>query len=247
MARKSPALPAGRAAATKYAKEIRPGVWQYTSGPTKGRFAPTRNGLPFLPGWKKDKAGRAYNVQERQERAKRTIQVPTPRGKEAPSKTSYARRYGVSPLGGIRTVYAKVTDQERIKSLQEEYWPNYWDQLLDWARKTFAKGPLPNSRGWLIVGQSGKATHWRAYNARWSVKSGWSIRGSAITEPDIELTIDAGHLLVVACSRSMRLAEERMRKEAEEEGKSPVPIPTIALNIPIKRIKPSRWEKLTSK
>ena len=241
---KSPASPAGKSAATKYAKEIRPGVWQYTSGPSKGRFAPTRNGLPFLPGWRKDKAGRAYNVKERQERAKRTIQVPTPRGRTPSSKASYARRFGISPLGGIPTVYAPVPDQIDIEALQQERGLPYWDDLLSWARSTFPKGPLENGRGWVIVGQAGKASHWRSYTAQWSFEVlegsnkavGWHILGSAITQPDVSKAVDSGSRLKISYDNQQGLPGP------DERAK-----PSIALSIPVKRIKPSRWDNLTSK
>ena len=236
MARKSPALPAGGRSPTSYAREIRPGVWQYTAGPTKGRYAPTRKGVPFLPGWRKDSAGRAYNVAERRERAARTIQAPTGRAKVKASKASYARRFGISPLGGIRTVCAPVKAQQQIQALQDEIGLPYWDTLLDWARVTFPKGPLENGRGWLIVGQSGKASHWRSYVAEWSEPDGWQIVGSAITQPDIEKAVDSGKRLI---------HKYPPKKGPAEPETEPLPTPSIALSIPVKRIKPSRWELLT--
>lgn len=256
MPRKSPALPAGGRLPTSYAREIRPGVWQYTAGPTKGRYAPTRNGVPFLPGWRKDSAGRAYNVAERRERAARTIQAPTGRAKVKASKASYAQRFGISPLGGIKTVYAPVKAQQQIQALQDEIGLPYWDTLLDWARVTFPKGPLENGRGWLIVGQSGKATHWRSYVAEWRhgttgraltdtpeeeeeeelQKEGWQIVGSAITQPDIEKAVDSGKRLI---------HKYPPKKGPAEPETEPLPTPSIALSIPVKRIKPSRWELLT--
>jgi hypothetical protein len=239
MSRKSPALPAGSSPASKYATQIRPGVWRYTSGPTKGRFAPTRNGLPFLPGWRKDSAGRAYNVAERKERATRTIQAPTRRGKVKASKASYSRRFGISPLGGLRTVYAPDADQLRIQELQAEFGVDYWDGLLEWAAVTFAKGALTNGRGWLIVGQSGKASHWRSYTARWGQDNGWQIIGSAITQPDVEKAVDSGQRLTQGYGSAGPSAPD------EEEPEDPLPTPSIALSIPVKRISTSRWEKLT--
>lgn len=259
MPRKSPALPAGSSSASKYATQIRPGVWRYTSGPTKGRFAPTRDGLPFLPGWRKDTAGRAYNVAERKERATRTIQAPTRRGKVKASKASYSRRFGISPLGGLRTVYAPDADQLRIQELQAEFGVDYWDSLLEWAAVTFAKGPLTNGRGWLIVGQSGKASHWRSYTAQWSEEitalpmslsategdrevmreQGWHITGSAITQPDVAKAVDSGRRLAQSYSSAGPAAVDTGRKE------DPLPTPSIALSVPVKRISTSRWEKLT--
>ena len=253
MARRSPAIPAARSA-VDYAREIRPGGWQYTSGPSKGRFAPTRRGLPFLPGWKKDSAGRAYNLAERRARAARTILKPAPRGKIPPSKASYSRRFGMSRLGGLPSVYALDSAQKEIKALSAEFPPDYWGSLVAGAKRTFKRGPLlgasTNGPHFRIVGQAGKATHWRTFIARWKVEKGWSIDASGITTPDVRLAIDSMSSLSLQygddAGGAGGVPDREARQYADHWDRGALPEPTITVAIPVKRITRERWTRETA-
>lgn len=101
---------------TGHLKKDARGRWRYKNG----RFAPIgKDGRPLPPGWKKDSAGRSYNVQDRRDRARRTIAKPT--GKRRAPKDSYARRLGIElwkgppvPVPRNVTIYTTRTDARAI-------------------------------------------------------------------------------------------------------------------------------------
>jgi len=221
-------IPASRKAAEQFAVEIRRGVWRYLSGPTRGKFAPTVNGLPLEPGNRKDRLGRIYNVAKKRAVARQNFKQVEPPKKKQAKKRGYKERFGIVRLGGLPSVYIKVEDLERLQDLESQWVGyNFLPKLIDWAEATFPAGGLPGMSQWSIVGHASQATNWRSWLAHYKggQLGGWYAGETSITNPDPEHVIDSAGVLL---------------KQYEVAAKGS-PTPSVPLLIPVKRISEQRW------
>ena len=160
----------------------------------------------------------------------------------------------MSRLGGLPSVYALDSAQKEIKALSAEFPPDYWGSLVAWAKRTFKRGPLlgasTNGPHFRIVGQAGKATHWRTFIARWKVEKGWSIDASGITTPDVRLAIDSMSSLSLQygddAGGAGGVPDREARQYADHWDRGALPAPTITVAIPVKRSTRERGTRETA-